>query len=500
MERLLSRKTITTGIASSAISGAVLIVAGLLRCAPAAAQLSAPPVAAPDGGHISAPDELVDGVEPHWTITGIPRGKVVELHVLTRRTRWSPDAAGRLRPASVILDAWAKLRADDSGRIDGETARPLEGTYSDPSAYGLFWSGVPVPANETKSSAPPPGVDVPTDERLRVFVLEIGGHIVDTHPMKLVLGGAAVVVQRVTNGDLVGDYARPKGRGPWPAVILLHGSEGGDLYGRAFALRFAAQGLASFALTYFVNKAHPSEEVSNELRNIPLEKVDAAYHWLARQPEVDARAIGIEGTSRGAELALLAGSYFHWPKAVVACVPSDLVWPGWSALKPVTEDFPAWTYRGSALAYMSLDHGPGPMHAAWPAPFKDAADSFQASRMEYGGRLLAARIPVERLRAPLLLLGSGEDTTWPSGAMAQTIAEERASAGHDLVTELYVYPLAGHQICGGPNAPLRMYEQDGENGSRLSTEAEGEAAVDAWQRTIAFLKGHLSPQRAAVTN
>lgn len=497
---MLSRKPIRKGIASSAISLAALIVAGLLRCTPTAAQPSAPPVAAPDLGHINAPDELIDGMEPHWAINGIPRSQVVEIHVLTRRTRWSADASGRLRPNQVILDAWAKLKADNSGRIDGETARPLEGTYSNPSAYGLFWSGVPVPANETKNSALPPGVDVPTDERLRVFVLEIDGRIVDTHVMKVIPGGADVVVQRVANRDLIGDYARPKGRGPWGAVILLHGSEGGDLYGRTFALRFAAQGLAAFALTYFVNKAHPSEGVSNELRNIPLEKVEAAYHWLARQPEVDAGAIGIEGTSRGAELALLAGSYFHWPKAVVACVPSDLVWPGWSALKPVTEDFPAWTYRGSALPYMPLDHGPGPKHAAWPAPFKDAADSFQASRIEYGGRLLAARIPVERLKAPLLLLGSGQDTTWPSGAMAQTIAEERASASPDLVTDLHVYPLAGHQICGGPTALLRMYEQDGENGSRLSTEAEGEAAVDAWQRTVAFLKSHLSEQRAAAVS
>ncbi len=98
---MLNRNGHMAGI-GSATYGAALIVAGFLRCAPTAAQPSAPPVAHPDVGHISAPDELLDGVEPHWAITGIPSGKVVEIHVLTRRRRWSPDASGRLQPNPVI--------------------------------------------------------------------------------------------------------------------------------------------------------------------------------------------------------------------------------------------------------------------------------------------------------------------------------------------------------------------------------------------------------------
>ena len=213
-----------------------------------------------------------------------------------------------------------------------------------------------------------------------------------------------------------------------------------------------------------------------------------AYRWLAGRPEVRPDAVGVVGMSRGAEFALLVASHYGWAKAVVACVPSDVVWPGWSNNAPVTTDFAAWTFKGSPLAYMPLDHGAD--HAAWPSPFKSAAEGFQASRLEHEDRLAGSRIPVERINAPVLLLGSGQDTTWPSAIMAETIYQERASRDH-LLTELRTYPQAGHQICTSPDWPLRIYERDGENGSSLSTEAEGEATVNAWETTVAFLQRYL---------
>ena len=307
--------------------------------------------------------------------------------------------------------------------------------------------------------------------------------------MRLASGGDSVVTERISGPGLVGDYARPRGRGPWPALILLHGSEGGDLLGEERAQRFAAQGFASLSLTYFADSPVAGTSVPTSLKNIPLERVDDAFRWLAGRPEVRPEAVGVVGMSRGAELALLVASHSSWARAVVACVPSDVVWPGWSNNAPVTTDFAAWTFRGSPLAYMPLDHGAD--HAAWPAPFKSAAEGFQTSRIEYANRLPEVRIPVERIKAPLLLLGSGQDTTWPSAIMAETIYQERASLAGHLMTKLKTYPQAGHEICTSPNWPLRLYEKDGENGSSLSTEAEGEATVDAWRTTLAFLKRNL---------
>ena len=134
---------------------------------------------------------------------------------------------------------------------------------------------------------------------------------------------------------------------------------------------------------------------------------------------------------------------------------------------------------------MPLDHGPA--QAPWPQPHATASEGFEASRLRFADRLAPARIPVERIKAPLLLFGSGQDTTWPSARMAQTIAEQRAATDRGLTTDLMIYPLAGHQICASPYWPVRLYEHDGEGGSRLDTDAEGEAAVDVWLRTIKFL-------------
>jgi pimeloyl-ACP methyl ester carboxylesterase len=44
---------------------------------------------------------------------------------------------------------------------------------------------------------------------------------------------------------------------------------------------------------------------------------------------VDASRIGVVGTSQGAEFALLAAVRYPWIKALLAVVPSDIVWEGW---------------------------------------------------------------------------------------------------------------------------------------------------------------------------
>jgi dienelactone hydrolase len=63
-------------------------------------------------------------------------------------------------------------------------------------------------------------------------------------------------------------------RGLRPAIILLHGSEGGDsASARVLAEAFAAQGYAAFALTYFAWGGR-IPGVPAALVNVPIEMVD----------------------------------------------------------------------------------------------------------------------------------------------------------------------------------------------------------------------------------
>jgi uncharacterized protein len=98
-------------------------------------------------------------------------------------------------------------------------------------------------------------------------------------------------------------------RGPTakaPAVLILHGSGGVDSRGTLHATDLARAGFVTLELDLWgprgltggagSRSAHPSE-------NMP--DVYGAFSYLAKQPEVDAKRIGIMGFSWGGVLALL---------------------------------------------------------------------------------------------------------------------------------------------------------------------------------------------------
>ena len=89
-------------------------------------------------------------------------------------------------------------------------------------------------------------------------------------------------------------------------------------------------------------------------------------------------------------------------------------------------------------------------------------------------RVVAARIEVERIDEPVLVIGGGQDTVWASADMSDTIKQARDAAG--LQTESYVYPAAGHGVGGSPIA--------------RSSRADLEARLENFPATMAFLKRH----------
>jgi acetyl esterase/lipase len=125
----------------------------------------------------------------------------------------------------------------------------------------------------------------------------------------------------------VGDFYRPVGAGPFPAVLLVHGGSwqrGSRSEMVKFATRLADAGYAVFNVDYRLAPEHhyPTQ----------LDDVRAAFGWLhshARTLAVDPERIAVMGYSAGAHLALLLGlvdvAGAPRPRAVVAgAAPSDL--------------------------------------------------------------------------------------------------------------------------------------------------------------------------------
>lgn len=153
----------------------------------------------------------------------------------------------------------------------------------------------------------------------------------------------------------------PPGEGPFPAIMVLHGSEGAwSGWSHRNAVLLAAHGFVAFPFGYSNGgnawNAGSIEEIS----------LDRSLNALAalRAFSITTEKIGVYGVSRGAEHALLLTSLMAregllgLPDAVAAHSPPDVVCgafdarryrdigdPGWQAWDPAKR---AWSWRGSS--------------------------------------------------------------------------------------------------------------------------------------------------------
>lgn len=193
----------------------------------------------------------------------------------------------------------------------------------------------------------------------------------------------------------------------FPALLVLGGSEGGNEYGRNWGQYLTEEhGIAVLALSY-----HGVDGLPENLESIPLEYFIDAWDWMKKQEGVDSSALGIMGVSKGGELALLLSSGYINPSAVVAVVPSNIVWQGinfsnWWQKKS------SWSYRGDDLPFQSYDLNRG----------FDKILNFYLSGPE-NPESENVIIPVEKINAPILLFSGSRDLIWPSEKMCLKIVE-----------------------------------------------------------------------------
>ena len=94
----------------------------------------------------------------------------------------------------------------------------------------------------------------------------------------------------------------------------------------------------------------PGQNPNAEL--IPLEYFGTALAWLARQLEVDPARVGIVGVSKGAEAGLVVATRHPEMKAVVAALPSNVVWPGILTQPRAGTISSSWSEHGKPVPYL----------------------------------------------------------------------------------------------------------------------------------------------------
>lgn len=294
----------------------------------------------------------------------------------------------------------------------------------------------------------------------------------------------------VVGNELAGAFfLYPEGKGPFPAIIILGGSEGGDSAARQKAPLFLEQGYAVLGLPYYspawFGRDAQFPELPKAFHNIPIDRLETALTWLRAQPTVAAEKIGLYGVSKGAEFALAGASRIDGFAAVVAIVPSDVIWEGWGPGTIVGQSS-GFSWRGAALPfvpYLGMDGEFAKYRKPGERPRLRTPQD--AGRHSHPERVAAAIINVENIDEPVFIAGGDLDNTWASGEMTQQIAERRAAAG--LTTVSLIFLEAGHALSG-------TGEQNTQGTYRYS-EADLAAQVTLWPATLAFMTEHVKRER-----
>ena len=163
---------------------------------------------------------------------------------------------------------------------------------------------------------------------------------------------AALNAPIVIGDQLPGSFLTlPKGNGPFPAIIVLGGSEGSDSAARDFTERFVPEGYAVLGLPYYSPREGQKGHIPglpNAFQEIAVDQLVTARDWLRARSDIRSDDIAIYGVSKGAEMALLAGSLIDGFAAIAAIVPSDVVWEGWGSSRTTS----SFSWRGEALPFV----------------------------------------------------------------------------------------------------------------------------------------------------
>jgi uncharacterized protein len=262
-----------------------------------------------------------------------------------------------------------------------------------------------------------------------------------------------------------------------PVIITIGGAEGGLSFVEEEANMMAREGFIVMRFGYF---KFSKETLKQTLSEIRVEKVFEAIDYIKKSPLVDSTKIALLGISKGAELALVVASKSNSVKAVVAHLPSHVVWYGLGKWKGLNKS--SWTYEGQPLPFVPY----AKPQSGWFT--KRIAEFYEAGLEKHSDKISPSIIKVENISGPILMTSGGKDGIWPSYLMANEIEARLKSKNFAFEVKHLYFPEAGHAIFGvlpNPNDKKAMKDLAAGGGS---PEANFNARRETWKETFSFLK------------
>jgi len=370
----------------------------------------------------------------------------------------------------------ATFKANQAGVIDLEKQAPVSGDYTIADPLGLLWSMKPVNPKEAK-------MQPYNFEALDHMLIELTG---ETSKGKSFAGeirryyqmpSSELVRVPLEKEGFVGALFHSSKGGPYPCLLLL-GSGGGPQ--EWWAKLMASHGFAALTLAYSNYKGLPREMVE-----IPLEYFKEAIGWLKAQKAVDGNRIAVLGGSKGGELSLLLAATFPEINAVVACVPSGLIWQGISLERIAS----TWSMNGKGLPFARWYFSAESAQQMQLGRSLSLLESYSLEKND-PAVLEKATIPVEKIKGPILLVSGTDDQMWPSTQFSNMVMKRLEMYNHPHERKHLSYEGAGHLvflpyfITGGNREPLPF--QFGGN-----PRADAQGSADFWAKMLDFLHRHL---------
>lgn len=249
---------------------------------------------------------------------------------------------------------------------------------------------------------------------------------------------------------------------PGKGLIVVGGGEGIFPMTRVIAEYFCQQGMTALALAYWIEPGLPDSIVE-----VPLEFVRDAARALAAE---GCEQVGIWGISKGGELALSAGAAFPGEiSCVVAASPIDVVCQGIHRGAAGIAQGSSWSLGGRALPYLHTDFSKARI-------VRDMLTTGSLNlrscytMLEGDGVPEEARIRVENIAGPVLLLSASQDTMWPAEQACKRMMRVLDAAGHPYEHLHFNYPTVSHYVLPLDLNSARMYATERRHPEQCSAE------------------------------
>ena len=284
---------------------------------------------------------------------------------------------------------------------------------------------------------------------------------------------------RVKTDGFYGELFLPEqDKYPGKALICFSGSDGGIELSRTLAGVFQSRGLTTLALAYVLE-----EDLPKRFLAVPIDYLEAA---AKRLHDMGFEKVGLWGISKGAELALTAGSLLpELVNAVVAVAPMNTVCQGFVKDKGISFlKGSSWRFHGEEIPYTAYGMEKFPLGSI-------LRKSIQLREMSMYDLYLPlvqdpapkAVIEVEKIAGPVLLISSKMDTMWPSELAAEQIMKRLKEKDFPYAYRHLSYDYGSHLFVPMEMPSAKFFK--GERGK--NKEPARKARMDSLEKTLEFV-------------